>query len=242
MLAEIIHTPYLTAPRMKRHSGQVFNTITDQTLQAKKIELEKYGDDLYGTEDLKSELLAKIAKTLNLEYTNNIINLALQIEEDIAIMVDNRLYAICFCFPSNWVPGKRLGKTFREIHEPVADNSKLLEASDKIMQTLINSGPYIRYVWTISNNSELSNHPNNKINTEANTIQELYFRYETQTTMPLPELNTAILFVNVQVHPLAKYWGNYDDRNLILNSINSMTDTVLKYKNLIKIKELLNAN
>ena len=242
MLEEIIITPYLTAPRMKKHSGTVFNEISNQTLKTKKAELERFGNDLFGTCDITADLLPRLTKLLNIKPVNNIIDLALQIEEDIAIMTDNKLCAICFCFPSNWLPGERLGHTFQEIHEPVADNAKLLQASDKIMQTLTQSGPYIRYVWTLTNNPALSNHPNNKINRDPTTIDELYFRYETQTTLPLPELNSAILFVNVHVEPLMQYWDNYNDRNLILSSINSMTDSVLKYKNLTKIKKLLNIN
>lgn len=227
---------------MKKHSGSVFNKISDQILNCKQTELARFGSDLFGTFNIRSDILPSLIKLLNLKAVNNIVDLALQIEEDIAIMTDNKLCAICFCFPSNWVPGERLGQTFQEIHEPVADNAKLLQASDKIMQTLTKSGPYIRYVWTVTNNPALSNHPNNKINRDPTTIDELYFRYETQTTLPLPEVNSAILFVNVRVEPLIQYWDNNSHRNLILNSINSMTDLVLKYKNLTQIKELLNAN
>lgn len=238
MLNDIIQVPYLTAPKMQRHQAQIFNKISETTKQYKQKELELFDKDLYGALDI--DLIAKVSKILNVTRTTNIVELALQIEEDIAIMANGILSAICFCFPSSWVPAQRLGLTFKQIHEPIADNQRLLEASERIVHAMVNNGPFKRYVWTITNNPGLSNHPKTKIVESILTIDNLYFRYETQTTMPLPELNAAILFVNVQVEPLSKYWDSDTDKKLILESINSMTDNILEYKSLHNIKKVLN--
>ena len=65
-------------------------------------------------------------------------------------------------------------------------------------------------------------------------FENLYFRVETQTTAPIDKL-TSLFFIKVDVLPLAEVW---DIR--ILESINSMTEEVLNYKSLKKIKEILN--
>ena len=65
-------------------------------------------------------------------------------------------------------------------------------------------------------------------------FENLYFRVETQTTAPVDD-HTSLFFIKVDVLPLSQVW---DKR--ILESINSMTDNVLKYKGLEQIKDLLN--
>jgi hypothetical protein len=91
-----------------------------------------------------------------------------------------------------------------------------------------------RHVWTVTNNPHLSNHPSTRIDTVPQSMDDLYFRWETQTTARVDN-DTSLFFVKVDVVPLREVW---DQR--ILDSINSMTDTVLTYKNLHHIKKLLN--
>jgi hypothetical protein len=242
MLLKIVQVPYLTNPKMQRYEGPVFDMANDNTIKNKLLEIEKFGTDLYGTIDDANNLIIDIANHLHLKHTDNIVDLALTIDQDIAIINNGKLVSICFCFPSSWIPRERLGLTFKQIHEPIADNQKLLAASEGIVNAMVNNGPFHRYVWTITNNPAKSNHPKNKLNTVPNTIDDLYFRYETQTTYPLPLLNTALFFVKVTVCPLLEYWNNPDHKKLILNSINSMTNNILEYKNLKHIKEVLNYN
>lgn len=65
-------------------------------------------------------------------------------------------------------------------------------------------------------------------------FENLYLRVETQTTTPLDK-EISLFFVKVDVHPLTKVWSNK-----ILESINSMSNEVLEYKNLFEIKDFLN--
>ena len=90
-----------------------------------------------------------------------------------------------------------------------------------------------RWVWTVTTSNELSNFPD-YTKPEISTFENLYFRVETQTTAPIDE-ETSLFFIKVDVLPLAEVW---DEK--ILESINSMTENVLKYKGLEQIKELLN--
>jgi hypothetical protein len=62
----------------------------------------------------------------------------------------------------------------------------------------------------------------------------LYFRVETQTSVPLND-ETSLFLIKVEVVPLSKIWNIK-----ILESINSMSENVLNYKDLLQIKKLLN--
>ena len=90
-----------------------------------------------------------------------------------------------------------------------------------------------RWVWTITTSNELSNFPNYE-KPELTSFANLFFRVETQTTAPV-DGETSLFFIKVDVLPLAQVWDKK-----ILDSINSMSENVLKYKGLEQIKELLN--
>lgn len=242
MYQDIIKVPYLTVPSMQRYYGPLYNSKPDiLIINEKKEELEKYNTNLFGSLPGYDSIVNKVSALLCKTETNNIVDLALNFEEDIAILKDGKLISICFCFPSSWIPAQRLGLSLAEIHTPVADNEKLVAISSKIASTISSSGPYRRYVWTITNNPKLSNYPSNQEH-KSTAIDNLYFRYEIQTTLPIIDENACVFFVKVSVVPLNEIWVNKTYRELIVQSINSMSDNILQYKKLTYIKELLNKN
>ena len=225
---------------MKRYDGPIFNINPNpDILKQKLIELKKWGDSLYGF-GLNKSFTEKVCDHLGIQKTHSVVQLALQIEEDYAVLHKGRLHEICFCFPSSWVPAKRIGMTLEDIHRPVGDGEKLVSASQKIAEVISNSGPYRRFVWTITNSGELSQYPEAKSDLVPKGIKDLWFRMETQTTSPLGDGETSLFLVKVDTIPLEDLWNQESNRNLILNSINSMSVEVLKYKNLEQIKNLLN--
>lgn len=234
MQIDFVKTPYTTGPNMVRNTGPVFISPPDQKIiQSKKLELERYSTDLWAQSEHVEKVISKAAEYCNV-YTDNIVDLALRLEEDIAVMYQGRLAAICFCFPSGFKPAERVGMLLGDIHKPVADGEMLVRASPGITRVMCEQPSFRRYVWTITANPDLSNHPDNHKNTIPVSIDDLYFRYETQTTARVDN-DTSLFFVKVDVVPLRNVWNQK-----ILDSINSMSDAVLEYKNLHYIKKLLN--
>ena len=91
-----------------------------------------------------------------------------------------------------------------------------------------------RWVWNVTTIQDLSNYPT--INRpEITSFDDLYFRLETQTSAPVDK-ETSLFLVLVEVFPLNEVWNIS-----ILKSINSMSESVLEYKNLIEIKKYLNS-
>ena len=241
---DFIKTPYTTRPNMQRWAGAMYNRNPNPLyLNAKKRELELLGDQLWAIthESTINQLVQKASIHCELEKTDNIVELALQIEEDIAIMHNGLLSAICFCFPSSWVPADRIGQSLTNIHKSVADGDMLVKASDRLTSTMADAGQssFRRWVWTITTSPELSNHPSRKSNIVPKSLDDLYFRVETQTTEPLGDNVSSLFFVKVDVCPLKDVWAENADS--ILESINSMTDSILTYKNLQTIKQILNS-
>ena len=234
MQIDFVKTPYTTGPNMIRNTGPVFISSPDlDIIQKKKEELTKYNTDLFGQIAGSESIVERAARYCGV-YSNQIQDLALRLEEDVAVMHQGKLTAICFCFPSGFIPSQRLGMTLEDIHRPVADSELLVKASPGISRVMCEQASFRRWVWTITTNPDLSNHPNNKKEIDPVGLEDLYFRYETQTTAKI-DSETSLFFVKMDVVPLKSVY-----HKRILDSVNSMTDNILEYKNLTKIKNLLN--
>ena len=235
MHLDFIKTPFTNNPSMQKYSGDlVNNSPRSKYIEEKLIQISLRESEICGETKLfqKLKLLDKVSNLLDIQKFKTIKDLSMEIEEDIAVMHKGKLEAISFCFPSGWIPTKALGKDFAFLHEPVADNDLLIKSSQKLSKYMC-SHSIQRWVWNVTTIKNLSNHPT--INRpELSSFEELYFRLETQISTPVDE-ETSLFLVLVEVVPLNKIWNSR-----ILESINSMSDNVLKYKNLIEIKKYLN--
>ena len=233
MQIDFVKVPYTTGPNMIRNTGPVFNLKPNKDIiKLKKQELEKFNKDLWAQQPGLEKVIEKAAQYCNV-YSDQIVDLSLRLEEDVAVMHQGKLAAICFCFPSSFIPSHRVGLALSDIHIPVADGEQLVKSSPSIARVMCEQPSFRRWVWTITNNPNLSNHPSTKIAELPQSIDDLYFRVETQTTAAIDQ-ETSLFFVKVDVLPLKEVWCQQ-----ISNSLNSMSDAVLTYKNLHHIKELL---
>ena len=119
----IVEVPYSTAPRMVRYQGPLIHLpARAEYLEAKRVELATLGHSLSGqiaNHDLAPLIqhAAHALKLVNPDQMQSIEDLALCLEEDVALMQNGVLSAICFCFPSSWVPAERIGMPLGQIHE-----------------------------------------------------------------------------------------------------------------------------
>jgi len=172
---------------MVKNVGPVFNKTPDPSyIQKKKKQLVLFAEDLVAVTD--PTLVEKVQEELGKPVDGNIVNLALELEEDIAIMKNGVLSAICFCFPSGWIPRTAIGKSLAEIHKPVADGDHLRSVSGKLTKTMADPvlGSFRRGVWTITKVPSLSCHPSiiDCYKNEEINLHTLFFRYEEQTDSP----------------------------------------------------------
>ncbi|MEN9332054.1 MAG: hypothetical protein RLZZ94_1144 [Bacteroidota bacterium] len=241
-----VKVPYSTAPDIiKLKDDFSLTPISDASIGYKRKELEVFFGHL-ADEIISEELfscLITITSKYNLPSVSTIRDLALNVEEDIAILSLGKVIAICFCSPSGFVPSQIVGKSFFEIHQPIPDSDLLLKMSDKMGALLSDStkGPHRRYVWTITANPSYNQHPSLKDKYAPKVIDDLYFRTEVQTTVPLGDHIHALFSVKVSMTPLKEIWNDNEKKNTILASIDSMSDAMLEYKNLKTIKSILNS-
>ena len=237
-----IKAPYTVSADIVKYNGDAFNRHPDPLyLLQKKHELDTIGHDLTATAEDALPWVQMMGKFCGLNNATDIRSIALACEEDLAILHKGNLVSICFCFPSGFVPARKLGESFFGLHLPVADGDNLRASSEKVAGIISKDGAmFRRHVWTVTSLPGLSQHPAYQ-RPVATGIGDLYFRTETQTTVGMAG-DCCLFFVKVDMHPLSLVWEEQSKRELLLESINSMTASTLEYKNLQRVKEILNSH
>jgi len=96
----------------------------------------------------------------------------------------------------------------------------------------MSKGPYERFQWSIKNTDQLNLHSNLDINSTdfEYTNHDIFIRIETQHIAPLKEGKSFIFSILTENKRISSMSG--DDLSLLRQSIESMTEEEIKYKNL----------
>lgn len=250
---EIVKVPYTTLPRMEKYEGDLFkNPPSEIHLAEKRRELvwddtylksiyPNYGISFASDMAVAQKLVKRVSDIFQFEPTYDIIKLGLKIQEDIVLLYNGKIEAAFVAFPSGWNPRSAWGKTLEQLHAPVADGDVLRKMSNKITQLMCGDHCYHRWIWTLTNRRFLSAHPvytRNRVTPER--IEDLWFRTEHQITFPIEKGISSGFLIDVNMTPYTLL--SQHQQNVIRESINTMSDNVLEYKNLKDIKQLINAN
>lgn len=249
---QIVKVPYTTLPRMEKYEGDLFCSIPSKNhIAEKRRELvwdssylksiyPNYGLFFMSDMAVAQKLVRRVSDIFQFEPTYDIIELGLQIQEDIVLLYNGKIEAAFVAFPSGWNPLSAWGKTLEQLHAPVADGDVLRKMSNKITQLMCGDHCYHRYVWTLTNRKYLSAHPVYTTNDKSipERIEDLWWRTEHQITFPIQKDIASGFLIDVNVTPFTVLSSNQQD--IICESINSMSEPVLKYKRLEKIKKLIN--
>src|SRR5690606_26993933 len=71
----------------------------------------------------------------------------------------DRAIGVSVCLPSGWRPESTYGASFAAIHAPVPDFADDQRAAASMVDSMIERGPYLRFVWTVAADDELDHHP-----------------------------------------------------------------------------------
>ena len=232
-----VKVPYTVGPDIVKYEGAAFNAGPDPAyLLEKKRELALHETHICRT--ISNDYLHHLNAFCGFDVNTTLQDICIQLEEDLAILKDGHLHTIGFCFPSGFYPAQKLGLSFFDMHLPVGDGETLRRSSEKVSALISKQDAmFRRYVWTLTSLPSLSQLPSyNKPTPQS--INDLYFRTETQTTVGIGG-DICLFFVKVEMHPLQLVWEDPEKRTLIVDSVNSMSEAVLGYKNLAFIKSII---
>ena len=173
--------------------------------------------------------------------------LCLAFEEDFAIIdgATATLPWLAVCLPSRWAPAEKIGRHFAQVHAPVADNALLIEASDRLARLVTGTDRWERFVWTISADPRLHQHPaRGQVDwpdeADAESIAAAAsLRHEHQTFIPMAGTGQAVFTIRVASEPLDAALRTRDDAARLHDAIASMSPAVLAYRSLAPVRERL---
>jgi hypothetical protein len=172
--------------------------------------------------------------------------LSLSLHEDLAIVDGSNatLAWLAVCLPSHWAPRDKIGRSFAEVHGPVADNAGLLAASAHLVSLICQPTRWERFVWTITPHAGLDRHPGRHSPTAWRRLTEevaaqAHWRTEHQTFIPLPPLQQAVFTIHVEVQPLAEAISTPGRATALHAALRTMSEPVLAYRGLGKAREPL---
>jgi len=248
---QIVKVPYTTLPRMEKYEGDLFkNPPSEIHLAEKRRELvwddgylkniyPNYGISFASDMAVAQKLVKRVSDIFQFEPVYDIVKLGLKIQEDIVLLYNGKIEAAFVAFPSGWNPLSAWGKTLEQLHGPVADGDVLRKMSNRITQLMCGEYCYHRWIWTLTNRKYLSAHPvytKNKPNPQK--IEDLWWRTEHQITFPIQKGISSGFLIDVNMTPYT--FLSQNQQSIIRESINTMSESVLKYKRLEEIKKLIN--
>jgi len=174
--------------------------------------------------------------------------LALAFEQDFAVLdaTTGRIPWLAVCLPSHWAPESKVGRLFAEVHAPVADNATLLAASEALARLVTGPDRWERFVWTISANPHLQQHPLRSprnawpANATPDALAtQAFFRTEHQTFIPLPEHRQAVFTIHVESQPLLEAALDSQRAQCLHDALDTMSPAVLAYRSLTDVQPRL---
>lgn len=170
----------------------------------------------------------------------------LAFEEDFAVLdgADGTLPWLCVCVPSHWAPEDKVGLPFAAVHAPVADNQALLAAGAQLVRLVTSGERFERFVWTLTPSGRYDQHPRRHPRAPwpdtadpAAFAAQCFLRSERQTFFPVPGTRQAVFTIRVVLQPLNEAVRNGAEARRLHESLGSMSDAVLAYKNLAPARD-----
>lgn len=192
-----------------------------------------------------------VACTSNVQppYTNVLDALACQIQEDIAIVSldssgNDHVCALHLCFPNYWSAEDKIGKSFLAVHDPVPGFEALGKNRERLLQTLAQQGPFVRFAWGLTTDRRLNHHPVPPVHYSKldwcgrsfdPSTPELYIRTERQVTLPMPGNRGFIFLIRTYLEDVSLLSRHH--KLALANAIRDMQEDTLRYKGLFDSRE-----
>jgi len=174
--------------------------------------------------------------------------LSLAFAEDFAIIdgSDATIPWLAVALPSHWAPEHKVGRSFAEVHSPMADNRLITGAASHLARLVTGSERWERLVWTIARHPRLHAHPDRvdpapwPDHLEGDALAALaWWRTERQSFIPVHGLQQAVFVIHVEVHPLAQALADPARAARLHDALASMSPAVLEYRGLAAVRDRL---
>jgi dimethylamine monooxygenase subunit A len=162
---------------------------------------------------------------------------ARHVAEDIVVLGRDaggaeRASLVHVCFPSGWRPERILGRSFFEIHAPVPAFEPVLRAAPRLVPALFERGPFVRFVWTLSQDDALDHHSDHGARAAWRPdASDGYLRVERQITVPFAREDACLFLIRTYLYAFRELTS--EERAVISGVLAQTEREVLEYKGLL---------
>lgn len=166
-------------------------------------------------------------------WQDDYAGIAASIQEDFAVLCRDadgreRAIAVFVDLPSGWRPERILNATFAEIHDPVPEFADDPAQARSMASSMIDRGPYVRFVWTLSADDALDHHPEEGGRRTWRGARRAWLRVERQVTVPFRAEAASLFLIRTYLYPLDELAVR--ERADLRNAVASMPADVARYK------------
>ncbi len=188
-------------------------------------------------------------------YIHGFDALVSQIPEDLAVITTqdsgDHIVALHICAPGHWAPDEKIGLDFTQVHAPVPGMQHIVKQHHSMVSTMIDHGPWVRFVWGFATDERLNHHPQPPPDCQPHvwrgrcfdpTVPDsstFYLRIERQVMVGLPHEGACLFFIHVSHLEGNTIRQNDTQRIALLSALESMTDQTLAYKGLSTSRDAL---
>ena len=167
--------------------------------------------------------------------------LAMNVQEDLSVLARRAdgtdfLAALHVLLPEKWNPLDKIGRSFAEVHAPVAGSGPMVATAPKLIGAVIMGGPFTRFVWGVTPSGRLDHHPNLPPEPELTADPARFFlRVERQTLHGFPGQGGALFTIRVYLYPLGELLSTPGRAAALAAGVRSMTPEQRQYKGLTRL-------
>lgn len=162
-------------------------------------------------------------------------SVALAVQEDFAVLhrppgESDRAIAVFVACPSGWRPETIAGASFRHIHGPVPGFGDVDAANTSMLASMIERGPYVRFVWTVCADDNLDHHPEQGRREPWSEHGRGWLRVERQVTVPFPHVGASLFLIRTYLYPFEDL--DAAETRTLASALELMPPDVATYKGL----------
>ena len=138
-----------------------------------------------------------------LQPVETLAELAIQMQEDFVIhAMDGEQDWMAYghvSLPSGWKPEEKVGQQLRDLHAPIPGMK--LENSLQLVEAMVHSGPFERFIWSVVHEDKLNFHPDLPKQSFNPLRPVLFIKVERQVTVGFPEAGGALFLLHESLIP-----------------------------------------
>jgi hypothetical protein len=136
-----------------------------------------------------------------------LVKLGHQIQEDFAIVTrsaDSEWLSFAHvCLPNGWAPAEKIGRSFAQIHEPVAGMAEMNRRGREFAELMIRATEgLVRFAWGITFDEALDHHPTCPQTPFDPGNPQAFLRVERQTIWGFPDVGAALFTIRTYTYDI----------------------------------------